>query len=101
LEGEWFAAALWKDLAPTLPPHVRQLLDPVQRLIVAVDQELTALTRQVEAAAPADLPVGMGKLTSQILEREICDWARFENRRQVAAILILNWGVGELRAAEG
>jgi transposase len=85
LEGEWFAPALWKDLAPTLPPHVRPLLEPLQRLIVAVDQELTALTRQVEAAAPADLPVGMGKLTSQILEREICDWARFENRRQVGS----------------
>jgi transposase len=64
---------------------VQALLGPLQRVIAALDAELTALTRQVEAAAPADLPVGMGKLTSQILEREICDWARFENRRQVGS----------------
>ena len=85
LEGEWFAPALWPTLAPTLPPSVQSLLAPLQRLIAAVEAELTALTRQVEAAAPAALPVGMGKLTSQILEREICDWHRFENRRQVGS----------------
>jgi transposase len=85
LEGEWFAPALWQALAPTLPPIVQQLLAPLQRLIAAVEQELTALTRQVEAAAPTDLPVGMGKLTSQVLEREICDWQRFQNRRQVGS----------------
>ena len=85
LEGEWFAPALWPALAPKLPPIVQQLLAPLQRLIAAVEAELTALTRQVEAAAPAALPVGMGKLTSQILEREICDWQRFANRRQVGS----------------
>jgi transposase len=85
LEGEWFAPVLWQDLAPTLPPSVRQLLAPLQRLIAAVEAELTALTRQVEAAAPTDLPVGMGKLTAEVLEREICDWQRFQNRRQVGS----------------
>ena len=37
------------------------------------------------AAAPAELPVGLGKLTCAILEREVCDWQRFNNRRQVAS----------------
>ena len=85
LEVEWFAPALWKDLAVAWPPIVHQLLAPWQRLLAAVEQELTALTDQVEAAAPADLPVGMGQFTSQILEREICDWQRFQNRRQVSS----------------
>lgn len=85
LAGEWFAPQLWKELAPTLPPIVKQLLEPLQRLIAAVEQELRALTRQVEAAAPAELPLGMGRLTAQILEREVCDWQRFANRRQVAS----------------
>jgi transposase len=39
----------------------------------------------VEAAAPAALPVGLGKLTSEILEREVADGERFKNRRQVAS----------------
>jgi len=85
LAGEWFAPGLWKDLAPTLPPLVQQLLTSLQRLIAAVERELAVLTQQVEAPAPMDLPVGMGRLTSQILEREICDWQRFENRRQVGS----------------
>jgi transposase len=85
LAGEWFAPDCWKALVPTLPPIVKQLLQPLQRLITAVEQELAALTRQVEAAAPADLPLGMGRLTAQVLEREICDWQRFANRRQVAS----------------
>jgi len=29
--------------------------------------------------------VGLGQLTYEILEREICDWNRFENRRQVGS----------------
>ena len=52
-EGEWFAPALWQDLAPTLLPSGQQVLAPLPRLMAAVEQELTALTSQVEAAAPA------------------------------------------------
>jgi len=37
------------------------------------------------AAAPAGLPVGLGQMTSEILEREVADWNRFQNRRQVAS----------------
>ena len=39
----------------------------------------------MEAAAPEQLPVCLGKLTCEILEREVADWQRFKNRRQVAS----------------
>ncbi len=83
LEGEWWTPALWKELA--LPPIVMELLEPLRRLIQALEQELKAQTQAIQAAAPQDLPVGLGKLTYEILEREICDWNRFQNRRQVAS----------------
>jgi len=57
----------------------------LRRLIEAVELELKARTKEVEATAPTALPVGLGKLTSQILEREVADWNRFKNRRQVAS----------------
>ncbi len=31
------------------------------------------------------MPFGLGKLTFQVLEREVGDWSRFKNRRQVAS----------------
>ena len=83
LEGEWWTEALWKELV--LPSIVLELLEPLRRLIQAVDQELKAHTKAITAAAPEKLPLGLGKLTHEILEREICDWNRFENRRQVAS----------------
>jgi transposase len=83
LEGEWWIGARWKELV--LPPIVLELLEPLRRLIRAIEQELKAQTRAISAAAPEELPLGLGKLTYEILEREICDWDRFKNRRQVAS----------------
>jgi transposase len=83
LEGEWWIGALWKELV--LPPIVLELLEPLRRLIEAIEQELKAQTKAISAVAPEELPLGLGKLTYEILEREICDWDRFKNRRQVAS----------------
>ena len=83
LEGEWWVPALWRELV--LPPIVVELLEPLRRLIVALEQELKVQTQAISAAAPEELPLGLGKLTYEILEREICAWDRFKNRRQVAS----------------
>src|SRR6266568_2353987 len=83
LEGEWWTPARWKELV--LPPIVLELLAPLRRLIQALEQELKAQTKAITAAAPEELPLGLGQLTYEILEREICDWDRFKNRRQVAS----------------
>ena len=85
LQGEWWREKAWKDLAAQLPPIVVNLLEPLRRLIAAMEGELKTRTQEVEAAAPEQLPVGLGKLTAEILEREITDWNRFKNRRQVAS----------------
>ena len=46
-----------------------------------LDTQIAALSHELEAAAPPDLPRGLGKLTSVALSREVCDWRRFHNRR--------------------
>ena len=83
LEGPWWTEGFWKELV--LPTIVIELLEPLRRLIEALEQELQAQTQALSAAAPAELPCGLGKLTDEILEREICDWDRFKNRRPVAS----------------
>ena len=85
LQGEWWREEVWKTSAAQLPLIVVNLLEPLRRLIAAMEIELKTRTQEVQAAAPEQLPVGMGKLTSEILEREVADWNRFKNRRQVAS----------------
>ena len=85
LQGEWWQEDVWKTAAEQLPPILVNLLEPLRRLIAVMETELKTRTGEVEAAAPAQLPVGLGKLTSEILEREVADWTRFKNRRQVGS----------------
>ena len=85
LQGEWWEEKVWKTSAAQLPAIVVNLLEPLRRLIAALGVELKTRTKEVEGAAPEQLPVGLGKLTSEILEREVADWNRFKNRRQVGS----------------
>jgi transposase len=62
-----------------------ELLEPLRRLIQAMEQELKPLSQALTKSAPPDLPLGLGKLTYEVLEREVGDWTRFANRRQVAS----------------
>jgi transposase len=85
LQGEWWREEDWQRTRLELPAIVVNLLEPLRRLLAAVETELKARTQELVAAAPAGLPVGLGQMTSQILEREVVDWGRFKNRRQVAS----------------
>ena len=86
--GPWWRGKLWQRLQNgMLPGWLVELLTRLQALVVAVHDQLQALTNQLAAAAPAARPKGLGGLTQQLLEREVCDWARFKNRRQVSSYL--------------
>ena len=50
-----------------------------------MNEQLDALGTQIESAQTQVLPTGLGALTAQILDREIADWHRFHNRREVAS----------------
>ena len=54
-------------------------------MLLALDQQIRALTVELERAAPAALPKGIGALSTVIISREICNWQRFNNRRQVSS----------------
>src|SRR5260370_24251772 len=85
LQGEWWQEEVWKTSVAQLPPIVVNLLEPLGRLIAALEVELKTRTQEVQAGAPEQLPIGLGKLTSEILEREVADWNRFKNRRHVGS----------------
>jgi len=92
-EKYWWRKTKWDELKPTLPEWLQLLVGEWQRIALGLDQRERAVREQLEAAAPKQLPRGIGALTWVILAREICDWARFQNRRQVASYTGLCPGV--------
>jgi transposase len=92
-EKYWWRQAKWAVLAPTLPPWLRLLLAEWQATAADLDRRERALRAQLEATAPKALPKGVGALTWVVLAREILDWSRFQNRRQVASYTGLCPGV--------
>ena len=72
-------------LGKLLPAWILPHLELYRPALLALDQQIRALTIELEKAAPAALPKGMGALSSVVISREICDWQRFKNRRQVSS----------------
>jgi transposase len=67
------------------PQWMKELLANSQPVLVALQQKIAALTVQLQNAASPDQPRGLGKMTSVVIDREIGDWNRFNNRRQIAS----------------
>lgn len=85
VQGEWWKEKRWQGCAKTCPAFLMDLLAPLRRLIEAVEIELNQSEKELHAPFPTPLPIGVGELTAHTLEREIGDWNRFHNRRQVAS----------------
>jgi transposase len=78
----------WKRRAFTaleVPQWMKQLLSNSQPILLALEEKIRALTVQLQGAAAPDLPRGLGKMTSVVIDREIGNWSRFRNRRQVGS----------------
>src|ERR1700722_11848957 len=80
---QWWHERIFPRL--DLPDDLRTQLASWQRILLPIDAELLALTDQLQAAAPSDLPSYLGAMTWELLHREVGDWGRFRNRRQVAS----------------
>jgi transposase len=89
----WWEGRRWADLQAQLPGWLVERLEVFRRLLAAHTLELDAATAALEAAAPAARPKGLGGLTYEVVEREVGDWQRFDNRRQVGSYTGLCGGV--------
>jgi transposase len=89
----WWEQKRWEQLQPRLPAWLAQRLEVFRRVLATLTAELEAVTGDLEAAAPAIRPKGLGGLTYEVVEREVGDWGRFKNRRQVGSYTGLCGGV--------
>jgi len=92
-KGKWWKQTRWPNLSQTLPAWLVERLQTFVRLLEAFEEEEIVLRAQIAAAAPQDVPKGMGAFTLQAAEREVGDWNRFKNRRQVGSYTGLCGGV--------
>ena len=88
IQGPWWRERAWQRLSNGhLPDWIVAALTRLRALVLATHEQLQALTASLAQAAPVERIVGLGGLTQQLIEREICDWSRFHNRRQVGSYL--------------
>jgi transposase len=83
--AHWWKNQTWTRLGRLLPAWIIARLDVYRPALFALQDQITALSDQLEAAAPVAIPAGIGKLTTVVLTREICDWHRFNNRRAISS----------------
>jgi transposase len=78
----------WKPrtfAALSVPQWMKELLLNSQPILLALQEKIALLTVQLQSAAAPNQPRGLGKMTSVLIDREIGDWRRFNNRRQIAS----------------
>ncbi len=89
----WWSERRWLELHAKLPSWLVERLEIFRRLLAVLTGELDTATRALEVAAPEIRPKGLGGLTFAVVEREVGDWNRFTNRRQVGSYTGLCGGV--------
>jgi len=83
--AHWWKEQTWNRLGKHLPEWVTMHLEVARPALLSLQEQIESLTSQLEAAAPPHIPAGVGKLTTVMLTREICDWHRFKNRRAISS----------------
>ncbi len=68
-----------------VPEWMKELLGNSQPILLALQQKIAALTAQLQMAAAPNQPRGLGAMSSVIIDREIGNWHRFNNRRQIGS----------------
>lgn len=91
--GAWWTKRRWAELKPALSAWLVQELEVMRTVLENVDTQEKARRKTLEAAAPKTLPKAVGALTWVLIALEICNWARFKNRRQVSSYTGLCPGV--------
>jgi transposase len=91
--NSWWKKSNWQKLVEQLPEWLISSLEAFVRIIEALNQEIKALEKLIRQPAPQSLPLGMGALTHEILDREIKDWNKFTSRRKIGSYSGLTGGV--------
>jgi transposase len=85
IKGQWWKEAAWLKLTGRIPDWLTELLTSIRQQILCTDELLSVFSQKLESQAQPQAK-GFGRLTSESVRREVLDWHRFKNRRQVASL---------------
>jgi transposase len=90
INGRWWRNGAWKAVSKGMNTFLQDLLEPLRDILNQLEEHIKKLTQQItEKATKAEetlkRPRGLGALTAQIIDNEVLDWNRFNNRRQVSS----------------
>lgn len=85
IHGSWWKALAWRKWRLELPDFLIRLLEELRPAIELLHQKVVEHTAALEQEAPSERPRGFGALSLSQLDREVCDWNRFSNRRKVGS----------------
>lgn len=92
-KGEWWKSCRWAGLSRQLPGWLVEQLEVFRGILEVLEAKLVERTRALTEASAQPRPKGMGPLSLETLDREVGDWGRFGNRRQVGSYMGLCGGV--------
>ena len=95
ITGVWWTERRWTELKLTLSSWLVQELEIMRTVLLNLSGQELARRRTLEASAPKILPKAVGALTWVLLAREIRNWSRFKNRRQVSSYTGLCPGISQ------
>ena len=100
VQGWWKRRAF---AALRVPDWIRVLLQNTQPIVLSLQSQIDKLTLQLQEAATAEPPRGLGKMTSVIIDREIGNWHRFNNQwaKKAAALCDQAWQPAAARCLGG
>jgi transposase len=79
----WWKDSRWEELKPQLCAELSAALEDNRSLIADIEKRLGVVQQKLESSAPKELPKGFGRLSFVLLLRELCNYQRFKNRRNV------------------
>jgi transposase len=84
--GKWWTGKTWAMIGSEAPEWAVDRLKIYIRLIEPVEAEERKLTEAIkEAVQDHKIPKGVGPLSFEVLRREVGDWSRINNRREVSS----------------
>jgi len=83
--ANWWKPKVFAKLCTEIPEFLKRILEPFQQVLEMIDKHLRETTAREERKANRKIPVGLGALTTSILDQEFVDYTRFNNRGQVAS----------------
>jgi transposase len=82
----WWGPRKWKKLTTSIDPWFKSVLESLREVILNIEAQITRLDAEmIQRVKEQPLPKGLGRLSLVMIDAEICDWARFFNRKQVGS----------------